>query len=59
MRGTDGTQESLFTVAKLEDFLPRDHPLRGRSPANHESTALESSSNIISAMTFRPISTAC
>ncbi len=28
MRGTDGTQESLFTVAKLEDFVPRDHPLR-------------------------------
>lgn len=28
MRGTDGTQESLFTVAKLDDFVPRDHPLR-------------------------------
>lgn len=28
MRGTDGMQESLFTVAKLEDFVPRDHPLR-------------------------------
>ena len=28
MRGTDGMQESLFTVAKLEDFVPLDHPLR-------------------------------
>ena len=28
MRGTDGMQESLFTVAKLEDFIPADHPLR-------------------------------
>jgi transposase len=29
MRGTDGMQESLFTVAKLDDFVPNDHPLRG------------------------------
>lgn len=28
MRGADGLQESLFTVAKLEDFVPADHPLR-------------------------------
>lgn len=28
MRGSDGMQESLFTVAKLEDFVPPDHPLR-------------------------------
>lgn len=28
MRGTDGMEESLFTVAKLEDFVPPDHPLR-------------------------------
>ena len=28
MRGTDAMQESLFTVAKLEDFVPNDHPLR-------------------------------
>ena len=28
MRGADGMQESLFTVAKLEDFVPADHPLR-------------------------------
>ena len=28
MRVTDIIQESLFTVAKLEDFVLRDHPLR-------------------------------
>ena len=28
MRGSDGMQEALFTVAKLEDFVPVDHPLR-------------------------------
>ena len=28
MRGADGMQESLFTVAKLEDFVPAGHPLR-------------------------------
>lgn len=28
MRGTDAMQESLFTVAKLDDFVPSDHPLR-------------------------------
>ena len=28
MRGTDRLQESLFTVAKLDDFVPADHPLR-------------------------------
>lgn len=28
MRGTDAVQESLFTVAKLEDFVPKSHPLR-------------------------------
>jgi transposase len=27
-RGADGMQESLFTMAKLEDFVPKDHPLR-------------------------------
>lgn len=24
MRGSDGMQEALFTVARLEDFLPKD-----------------------------------
>lgn len=28
MRGTDAMQESLFTVSKLDDFVPKDHPLR-------------------------------
>jgi transposase len=28
MRGADFTQEALFTVAKLDDFVPSDHPLR-------------------------------
>ena len=28
MRGTDGMQESLFMMSKLEDFVPADHPLR-------------------------------
>ena len=28
MRGSDGMQEALFTVSKLEDFVPTDHPLR-------------------------------
>ena len=28
MRGTDVMQESLFTVAKLDDFVPANHPLR-------------------------------
>lgn len=32
MRGGDFTQESLFTVAKLDDFVPSDHPLRGIAP---------------------------
>lgn len=28
MRGADIMQESLFTTAKLDDFVPEDHPLR-------------------------------
>lgn len=28
MRGSDTMPESLFTMAKLEDFVPTDHPLR-------------------------------
>ena len=28
MRGADQMQETLFTVSKLEDFVPVDHPLR-------------------------------
>jgi hypothetical protein len=28
MRGADGYTESRFTVAKLDDFVPANHPLR-------------------------------
>lgn len=28
MRGSDGLQEGLFTLARLDDFVPADHPLR-------------------------------
>src|SRR6266852_7635092 len=28
MSGSDGMQESLFVMSKLEDFVPSDHPLR-------------------------------
>jgi hypothetical protein len=28
MRGLDGTQESLVTLAKRDAFVPADHPLR-------------------------------
>jgi transposase len=28
MRGSDGMQEGLFTLAKLDDFVPAGHPLR-------------------------------
>ena len=28
MRGTDGMQEPLFTMSRLDDFVPADHPLR-------------------------------
>ncbi|PZQ33772.1 MAG: IS5/IS1182 family transposase, partial [Ectopseudomonas oleovorans] len=39
MRGADITQVSLFTVAKLDDFVPVNHPLRAiRKLAN---TALQ------------------
>jgi transposase len=43
MRGTDGMQEALFTVAKLEDFVPADHPLRAiRSLVNEALAGLNS-----------------
>ena len=37
MRGSDGMQEALFTVAKLEDFVPADHPLRPDPAAGQRS----------------------
>jgi transposase len=39
MRGSDGMQEGLFTVAKLEDFVPADHPLRGIRTVVNEALA--------------------
>jgi len=41
MRGSDGMQEALFTTAKLDDFIPPDHPLRKiRSVVNTALTGL-------------------
>ena len=37
MRGSDGMQESLFTVAKLEDFVPADN--RCANPAAGQRSA--------------------
>lgn len=35
MRGADTFTENLFTLRKLEDFVPADHPLRSiRKMAN-------------------------
>ena len=39
MRGSDGMQETLFTVAKLNDFVPADHPLRPISTLVNEALA--------------------
>ncbi len=36
MRSADVMQGSLFTVAKLEDFVPEDHSLRGVLLLAHE-----------------------
>jgi len=48
MRGADATQESLFTVAKLDDFVPSDHPLRAiRALVNDALTAMNSRFNEI------------
>ena len=48
MRGADGLQESLFTVAKLDDFVPADHPLRNiRTLVNEALGRLNSLFNMI------------
>lgn len=48
MRGADGIQESLFTVAKLDDFVPADHPLRSiRILVNEALVRLNSVFNMI------------
>ena len=42
MRGPDGFTESMFTVLKLDDFVPRDHPLRPiRSRLNDALTRMD------------------
>jgi len=48
MRGADGLQESLFTVAKLDDFVPTEHPLGGiRRLVNEALGRLDSLFNVI------------
>ena len=54
MRGSDGMQEALFTVAKLEDFVPADHPLRAiHSLVNQALGRLNGLFNLIYADTGR------
>lgn len=54
MRGCDEIQESLFTVAKLEDFVPADHPLRPlRELINEALKRLNGLFNVIYADTGR------
>lgn len=54
MRGADAMQESLFTVARLEDFVPADHPLRAiRLLVNEALEGLNSQFNDIYADTGR------
>jgi len=54
MRGPDAMQESLFTVAKLDDFVPSDHPLRAiRVLVNDALTAMNMRFNEIYADTGR------
>ena len=54
MRGCDEMQESLFTVAKLEDFVPADHPLRPlRELINEALKRLNGLFNVIYADTGR------
>ena len=54
MRGPDALQESLFTVAKLDDFVPADHPLRSiRVLVNDTLVAMNARFNEIYADTGR------
>ena len=54
MRGSDGMQEALFMVAKLEDFVPADHPLRPiRGLVNEALARLSGLFNVIYADTGR------
>lgn len=46
MRGADVMQESLFTVKRLEDFVPKAHPLRDiRELLNTELKQMDSGFN--------------
>lgn len=48
MRGSDGMQEGLFTLAKLDDFVPAEHPLRSiRALVNEALVGLNSLFNTI------------
>jgi transposase len=48
MRGADGMQEALFTLAKLEDFVPAEHPLRAiRGVVNEALAGLNSLFNTV------------
>ena len=54
MRGADAMQEGLFTVAKLDDFVPVDHPLRAiRVLVNDALTAMNARFNAIYAESGR------
>ena len=54
MRGSDGLQEGLFTLAKQDDFVPADHPLRAiRMLVNEALTGLNSRFNTIYANSGR------
>ena len=54
MRGSDGMQEVLFTMSRLDDFVPSDHPLRGiRLLVNDALTGLNGLFNEIYAETGR------
>lgn len=54
MRGSDELQESLFTVARLDDFVPADHPLRPlRGLVNEALKRLDGLFNLIYADTGR------
>ena len=59
MRGADAMQESLFTVAKLDDFVPTDHPLRVvRLLVNEALTQMNARFNETNANTGQALKTA-
>ena len=54
MRGSDAVQEALFMFAKLDDFVPTDHPLRAiQKLVNESRTRLNGLFNTIYADTGR------